>query len=123
MFYSGVGPYDVAMLLLETPLDFTDYVQPINLPEAQSSHTGNVILSGWGSITPRYTIPNNLQYIELPLVDYETCKNSLNQLIGSSQNPLHQTNVCTGPLTGGKSPCAVIILLSLLCFIFFDSIN
>lgn len=49
-------------------------------------------------------MPNTLQKVDLPLVDLSTCKEAIEKLTGPS--PLHETNVCTGPLTGGYSACS-----------------
>lgn len=50
-------------------------------------------------------MPDKLQMAKLPLVDLATCKRAVESLVGPS--PLHETNVCTGPLTGGYSACSV----------------
>ncbi|XP_012229372.2 glandular kallikrein-3, submandibular-like [Linepithema humile] len=104
--FSGVGPYDVGLLKLSTPLELNSEVQPIELPEAESEPTGDAILIGWGS-TSRSGIPNmpdKLQIVDLHYVDRKTCHEAVERLTGSS--PVHETNVCTGPLTGGISACS-----------------
>nr|XP_012229372.1 PREDICTED: trypsin-like [Linepithema humile] len=105
-YQGGVGPYDVGLLKLSTPLELNSEVQPIELPEAESEPTGDAILIGWGS-TSRSGIPNmpdKLQIVDLHYVDRKTCHEAVERLTGSS--PVHETNVCTGPLTGGISACS-----------------
>jgi len=109
--YSGVGPFDIGLIKLKTPLDFTSkQVQPIALPEAESEPTGDAMLCGWGSTSSSHfpEMPDRLQHVQLPYVDRDTCHKSVERLTGYS--PVHETNVCTGPLTGGTSACSVSII-------------
>ncbi|XP_053982342.1 trypsin-1-like [Hylaeus volcanicus] len=105
--YSGnVAPYDIALLKLEKPLVLSKAVKAISLPESGSTPAGTSVLSGWGSTSRTNTaqMPDALQYVDLPLIDLATCKKAVEDLTGPS--PLHETNVCTGPLTGGYSACS-----------------
>jgi len=106
--YSGVGPYDIGLIELKTPLNLTSkQVQPITLPEEESDPTGDAILCGWGSTSSGHfpVMPDKLQYINLVYINRTICHQSVERLTGSS--PVHETNVCTGPLTGGISACSV----------------
>lgn len=112
-----MAPYDIALLKLKKPLKLGGAVQAINLPSIPSSTpTGNATLTGWGSMSRTDTplMPNKLQTIDLPLINLNICKQAIEELTGPS--PLHETNICTGPLTGGFSACNV----SITCFIFMD---
>lgn len=102
-YNGGVNPNDIALHVLETPLEFNDYVQPIALPQAGAEPTGDTILSGWGSTsntqTPHY--PDHLQKATLPIVDFKSCGDKL----GAS--PLNEaSNICTGPIDGELSACS-----------------
>ncbi|XP_017891818.1 transmembrane protease serine 9-like [Ceratina calcarata] len=101
----GVAPYDIALLKLASPLKLNSAVKAINLPKANSEPSGNAILTGWGSIskTNSPVMPDKLQKAELPIVGLSDCKQAIEKLTGPS--PLENTNVCTGPLTGGYSAC------------------
>ncbi|XP_043285567.1 transmembrane protease serine 9-like [Venturia canescens] len=103
--YKGnVAPYDIALLKLKTPLALNEAVKAISLPEMGVEPSGSSILSGWGSISGSgLKMPRILQKAVLPIIDYETCKASLEALTGPS--PLHETNVCTGS-TSGQSACS-----------------
>ncbi|XP_043794770.1 trypsin-1-like [Apis laboriosa] len=104
--YTGnVAPYDIALLKLKKPLKLGGAVQAINLPSMPSNTTGNATLTGWGSISRTNTplMPSKLQTVDLPLINLNTCKQAIEELTGPS--PLHETNICTGPLTGGFSAC------------------
>ncbi|XP_036141381.1 trypsin-1-like [Monomorium pharaonis] len=104
----GVGPYDIGLLQLASPLKFNDRVKPINLPARGSDPGKNEkgLLSGWGSTsTSRVPVyPDKLQHVEVDYVDRATCHKAVLDLTGSS--PVHETNVCSGPLTGGISACS-----------------
>ncbi|KAK2585876.1 hypothetical protein KPH14_010468 [Odynerus spinipes] len=105
-YVGGVAPYDIALIKLKTPFKFTKTVSAISLPSAGSIPSGKVVLSGWGSVSQSSIsqMPDTLQTVQLPVVDINTCRNALESIIG--QTPLHETNVCTGPLTGGVSACS-----------------
>lgn len=105
--FSDVGPYDIALLKLSSPLKFSKNVKAVALPKPESEPCGNATLSGWGSIssTSIPQMPDRLQEVNLPYVDLVTCSAAVRRLTGSS--PVHVTNVCTGPLTGGTSACSV----------------
>ncbi|XP_034947316.1 trypsin-like [Chelonus insularis] len=104
-YTGGVAPYDIALLKLKTALVLNKAVSPIQLPKPNALPTGNTILSGWGSISGNSTavMPAKLQTAILPIVSLSICKQAVEKLTGPS--PLHETNVCTGPLTGGYSAC------------------
>jgi len=105
--FSDVGPYDIALIKLKSPLTLTSAVQAVKLPKAESEPSGNATLCGWGSTSSSRipNMPNKLQHINLTYIDIATCSDAIKRLTGSS--PVHETNICTGPLTGGTSACSV----------------
>ncbi|CAH1383051.1 unnamed protein product [Tenebrio molitor] len=109
-FNGGVGPNDVALLRLATPLEFNDRVQPISLPAADSEPSGDTVLSGWGSISTSELpeMPNQLQTADLPLLSLDDCSAAIDALLEpGEENPLsEESNVCTGPLSGGTGACS-----------------
>ncbi|KAI7815397.1 Serine protease [Rhyzopertha dominica] len=104
---NGVGPNDIAVLFLLSSLTFNSAVQPISLPAAGSVATGTAVLSGWGSTSSTIipSMPETLQFVNIPLLTLQQCANALINLFGTS-SPLADNNVCTGPLTGGVSACS-----------------
>lgn len=112
---SSVGPYDIALMKLEEPFELNEYISTASLPYPDENHHGEAILTGWGSISRsrKPETPEVLQAATLPLIDYEECKQALDRrLKKEGRNPLHSTNVCTGPLDGSASACKVIFLVS-----------
>lgn len=101
-FGGNVGPYDIGLLHFQIPFAFNAAVGAIALPRPDVTHSGTVRLVGWGSTSTGMlpTLPNILQTVNKPIVPYETCE----AVLGDS--PLHPTNVCTGPLSGGTSACS-----------------
>ena len=94
-------------------------VKPIALPKSESIPEGQSTLSGWGSTSTSNNpvMPNTLQKAELPVIDLKTCLKAIKE-IESGDVPLHETNVCTGPLDGGYSACSVSIISKKMFYIF-----
>lgn len=60
----GVGPDDIALILVDRPFELNGKVKQIKLPESGSYPVGRAIVSGWGStsrIPVLPTRPNILQ--------------------------------------------------------------
>ncbi|KAG5343277.1 TMPS9 protease, partial [Acromyrmex heyeri] len=102
----GIGPYDIGLLKLASPLKLNNNVQAIELAPPESEPTGKAWLCGWGSIsTTNYPImPNKLQHVKIEYINRTICHESVKRLTGSS--PVHETNVCTGPLYNKISACS-----------------
>lgn len=103
LYLGGVNPYDIALIYTKEPLVFDKYVQPVNLPEPDVRPEGYGTLYGWGNVSmtivPKY--PHKLQQANMPILDMELCE----EVLAASGMQLHETNLCTGPLTGGVSIC------------------
>ena len=102
--YNGmVGPHDIALMKVQ-PFQFNEFVQPIALPAAGSEHTGDVVLHGWGSTSDSWSsiMPDALQTVTKPIITLEECEAAFNFNYSS---PLHENNICTGPLSGGIGGC------------------
>lgn len=101
MYTSEVGPYDIALIRLDVGFKFNSYVALIRLPFADKEFNGNVRLFGWGSTstTTAPSMPSILQTVVKPIISFRDCSDAF----GTS--PLHYTNICTGPLTGGIGAC------------------
>lgn len=101
-YTGGVGPFDIGLIRVTVAFEFNDHVAPIALPKDDHIHEGDVELHGWGSVsTSHFPInPNVLQTVTKPIIPLDECDRVL------GQSPLHETNVCTGPLEGGISACS-----------------
>lgn len=108
-FVSGpvVGPYDVIILRLESALEFIEgIVGSVNLPPSGLIPTGDVQLYGWGSTsqTNVASIPDILQTVRKDIIAWDLCREIVNQIF--DHEPLHSSNVCTGPLNSIITACS-----------------
>ncbi|OAD61120.1 Lectizyme [Eufriesea mexicana] len=107
--YDGsIGPYDIALMQVERPFQLNPFVSTVSLPYPNSVPTGEAMLTGWGSIgrTLAHETPEYLQAAILPIIDYDLCEKAIAKSLKPKQrNPLHSTNICTGPLDGSLSAC------------------
>lgn len=101
-YTGGVAPYDIALIRVDPGFEYNSFVGPIELPVANERHTGDVQLHGWGSISTTHwpILPDILQTVVKPIISLTECAEAF------GPSPLHETNVCTGPLSGGISACS-----------------
>ena len=107
-FVSGpiVGPFDIMVLRLESALNFmADVVEAINLPPSGLITFGDATLFGWGSTSSTTTpsFPDTLHTVVKPIIDWELCRELVNAAF--DHEPLHSSNLCTGPLDDIRSSC------------------
>ncbi|XP_076708530.1 coagulation factor XI isoform X3 [Callospermophilus lateralis] len=93
--------YDIALLKLETTMNYTDSQRPICLP---SKGDRNVIytdcwVTGWGYRKLRDKIQNTLQKAKIPLVSNEECQ------IRYRGHKITNKMICAGYKEGGKDAC------------------
>ncbi|XP_071114662.1 atrial natriuretic peptide-converting enzyme-like isoform X1 [Haliotis cracherodii] len=92
--------WDVALVQLERPVEFTDYIQPICLPyEGQTfPYPSLCYLAGWGLVNSvQYLPPEKLRDAKMLVWDRERCKDNT----GSSNN----STLCAGYLNGPPAGC------------------
>ncbi|EDW04046.1 trypsin delta [Drosophila grimshawi] len=104
LYTGGTVPYDIGLVYTPTAFTWTAAVAAISLPKANVVPTGTANLYGWGSMsttnTPSY--PSTLQVAaNVPIISLSACTAAL----GNKGSDVHNTNLCTGPLTGGVSIC------------------
>nr|DAA64584.1 TPA_exp: chymotrypsin 9 [Locusta migratoria] len=101
-----VSANDIAVFKLSTPFTLGTYVKAIPLAAAGSLPTAgtSAIASGWGS-TPTATTPDILQWLDATIIDWESCRDLLDEA-GIEDNPVVESMICTGPVTGGISLCS-----------------
>nr|XP_006814374.1 PREDICTED: uncharacterized protein LOC100375209 [Saccoglossus kowalevskii] len=96
--------YDFAMLYVETPIIFTDYIRPICLPpdgnDAFFADGDVCVITGWGQLSETsYGTPDVLQEAVVPIVNQGTCNDRYGGDISSSM-------ICAAYLdTGGIDTC------------------
>lgn len=99
---AAVGPFDIGMIHVAPAFTFNAFVSAIALPPPNLIHSGLVTLFGWGSTSTTNipSLPPILQTVTKPIVPMAQCV-----AVFGPGSPVHDTNLCTGPLTGGISAC------------------
>lgn len=95
---------DACLLQLQAPLEWTDFVQPIALPEpGQETPAGTpCTVTGWGTTSEGgFGLPNVLHKVTVPAVSDEDC----NQAYSSSGYGIADSMICAGLPEGGKDSC------------------
>ncbi|CAL8110306.1 unnamed protein product [Orchesella dallaii] len=90
---------DIALLTLDQPFDINENVSAVPLPTQGQDTTGEILVSGWGTLSSGGSLPDVLQKVAIPVVDDATCQqNYPNELIAESM-------ICAGLPEGGKDSC------------------
>ncbi|XP_053674317.1 chymotrypsin-1-like [Anopheles nili] len=95
---------DIALLKLQRPLEFSEYVQPVKLPESLFEVEDDlddlgVTLIGWGLLETGGSSPSTLQRVDYYVVPNEQC----NEYHTSTIYPSH---ICAAFPDGGKGQCS-----------------
>ncbi|XP_018566942.1 serine protease easter-like [Anoplophora glabripennis] len=104
LYSSTSHTYDYALLELEKPVEFNDFVHPICLPPAPIPHedlkSEHVYIAGWGIInrTEFTQYATRLMYITAPILDAKPCNELYHRELIDSQ-------LCIG-YQKGKDSCA-----------------
>ncbi|KAK6187053.1 hypothetical protein SNE40_006301 [Patella caerulea] len=93
---------DIALIQLSRPVEYTDYIRPICLPDATETFTrsNQCFAVGWGMKAWNTTFSNRLQEAKMTLWDTQKCNSSLawNGAVGD-------TFICAGYYSGFISTC------------------
>ncbi|KAB1257719.1 Plasma kallikrein [Camelus dromedarius] len=97
------GSHDIALIKLETPLNYTDFQKPVCLPSKDDTNTiyTNCWVTGWGFTEEKGKIQDTLQKANIPLVSNEECQKSYKEYKITKQM------ICAGYKEGGKDACKV----------------
>ncbi|KAG5843687.1 hypothetical protein ANANG_G00153550 [Anguilla anguilla] len=92
---------DIAMMHLETPVNFTDYIQPICLPDndEQFEPGRKCFIAGWGRMAEQGSVAGVLQEAAIPLLSQAVCKKQL------PEYNITARMVCAGYPEGGVDSC------------------
>ncbi|OCT92534.1 hypothetical protein XELAEV_18015590mg [Xenopus laevis] len=94
---------DIGLLKLTIPVNYTDYVVPLCLPEKQFAVRELLsvrfsTVSGWGRLLDKGATPEVLQRVQLPRVKTQDC-------IKQTQMNISQNMFCAGFTDGSKDSC------------------
>uniref|UniRef100_A0A8C4Y4S2 Peptidase S1 domain-containing protein n=1 Tax=Gopherus evgoodei TaxID=1825980 RepID=A0A8C4Y4S2_9SAUR len=101
---------DIALVELERPIQFTDYILPICLPAASVQFPAGMKcwVTGWGNIQEEdLPAPQTLQKLQVPIIDQRTCKYLYNMALGEKFPPksIQDDMMCAGYAEGMKDTC------------------
>ncbi|XP_072118280.1 enteropeptidase [Mobula birostris] len=92
---------DIALMHLESPVNYTEYIQPACLPDRKQHFSPGMMCSiaGWGAVNQGGPASLFLQEAEVPLVTNEKCQENL------MQYNITQNMMCAGYSKGGIDTC------------------
>uniref|UniRef100_A0A4Q8K3P6 U19-Liphistoxin-Lsp1a_1 n=1 Tax=Liphistius sp. SGP-2016 TaxID=1905180 RepID=A0A4Q8K3P6_9ARAC len=94
---------DIALLKLEKPLTFNDYVSPICIPDEDAGFQGmKCIASGWGKVDFNKKGSNVLREVEIQILDNSVCHGPYFSVY---KIPIKGWHICAGTVEGGKGTC------------------
>ncbi|XP_023152358.2 complement C1r-A subcomponent-like [Amphiprion ocellaris] len=102
---------DIALMKLDQPITFDSSVMPLCLPAEGATYDTGVmgLVSGFGITINRgrEVLTNRLKYVQLPVVDQETCSSSLSSIrrTRSDVPNLTENMFCAGVPEGSKDSC------------------
>ncbi|XP_073491631.1 serine protease 27-like [Aquarana catesbeiana] len=110
--YTNVGSVgDISLIELETPVNFTTFILPVCLPNANVDFPMGMYcwVTGWGSIRSGVSLqsPQTLQKAQIPLIDTQTCDSlyHINSDVSSSVPIILSDMICAGYKAGGTDSC------------------
>ncbi|KAI3365681.1 hypothetical protein L3Q82_010758 [Scortum barcoo] len=99
---------DVALVHLSTPVTWSDYVQPICLPDSGTLFPDGMecYVTGWGNIRDEVALPGigTLQQVNVPIISQSSCQ-EMYQTDPTEQVNILYDMICAGYQEGGKDSC------------------
>ncbi|KAJ8674318.1 hypothetical protein QAD02_005580 [Eretmocerus hayati] len=95
------GPYDIALILLQSPLTFNTRVRAINLPTRGSNPVGKGTICGWGDMKKEDDpqIQPILQTTTVSVIDRKRCSELMRKIRSDKgvnfEANIDDTNICT----------------------------
>ncbi|KFO78143.1 Enteropeptidase, partial [Cuculus canorus] len=92
---------EIALMHLQNKVQYTDYIQPICLPEKNQQFLPGIhcSIAGWGGITNGDCSSNILQEAEVPLISNEKCQQWM------PEYSITENMICAGYEMGGVDSC------------------
>lgn len=95
---------DLALLELERPVEFQPHIVPICLPGRNEDFTGRTsYVTGWGKLSHGGSVPNVLQYVQVPILSNEKCQKMF--LLAGHIKSIRENFVCAGYDGGNRDSC------------------
>lgn len=96
--------YDLALVKLDSPIQFAPHISPICLPATDDLLVGETAtVTGWGRLSEGGVLPSILQEVQVPIVSNERCKSMF--LRAGRQEVIPDIFLCAGHERGGHDSC------------------
>ncbi|KAM9305330.1 serine protease 27-like [Gastrophryne carolinensis] len=105
-FQNAGDTWDIALVQLASPVNYTQYIMPICLPSSSSVTFPcgmECWVTGWGTTSEGGSTPSDgtLQMVMTPLIDYKTC----GAMYNSRSYVIQSEKICSGYKNGLKDSC------------------
>ncbi|XP_039299261.1 serine protease filzig [Nilaparvata lugens] len=95
---------DIALLELETPVQFDSHIVPICMPQDDDDFTGRMAtVTGWGRLKYGGGVPSVLQEVHVPVMENAVCQEMF-QTAGHTKSILNSF-LCAGYANGQRDSC------------------
>ncbi|XP_070153559.1 serine protease filzig [Polyergus mexicanus] len=95
---------DLALLELESPVQFDDHIVPICMPENGIDFTGRMAtVTGWGRLKYNGGVPSVLQEVQVPIMENAVCQEMFQT--GGHSKLILESFLCAGYANGQKDSC------------------
>lgn len=114
--YASSSPmdYDIAILRLKEPVQFSETVYPICIPSSDDQIYRRLTVAGWGNVDSSGTGSAVLREVDVDFIQKSTCnemkynyvikKNNLPSYFRFNVQPVHENHICAlNTLTGGDA--------------------
>ncbi|XP_046429949.1 trypsin-1-like [Neodiprion fabricii] len=100
-FDSYAIDFDLALLELDSDVEFHETVQPVSLPDSEVEAGTIVNVTGWGALRQGGSAARSLQRVSVQIVPRDLCAKAYKQF-----NVITQRMICAGDMAeGGKDSC------------------
>ncbi|XP_071555517.1 uncharacterized protein Flz [Temnothorax nylanderi] len=95
---------DLALLELESPVQFDEHIVPICMPEDGSDFTGRMAtVTGWGRLKYNGGVPSVLQEVQVPIMENSVCQEMFQT--ADHAKLILDSFLCAGYANGQKDSC------------------
>ncbi|XP_014470116.1 PREDICTED: mucin-17 [Dinoponera quadriceps] len=95
---------DLALLELESPVQFDEHIVPICMPEDGIDFTGRMAtVTGWGRLKYNGGVPSVLQEVQVPIMENAVCQEMFQT--ASHSKLILDSFLCAGYANGQKDSC------------------
>lgn len=99
---------DIALVKIDGPVQFNNYVRPACLPQSQRIETRHVIATGWGRISHNSDVSEHLQKVVLEIFTPTECNQSYSDQERLLRRGIDdEIQLCAGSHSDGKDTCQV----------------